>query len=156
MTRVARDAVARQRAIFAVRVVRQSENHAVFERLVPIKLYLSLAHHAMTAVASVVEEYRARGIQRFFGFELGVKDWIASGQAHHRCSPLSVRRKINRLLIRFAKRIEHVIVRGGVTAHALAGSKEAIRAARTWNDVIETFSGKLQYLLRGNIGHPLE
>ena len=112
MTRVARHAVARQRAILAVRVVRQSENHTVFERLIPIKLNLSLAHHAMTAITGVVEEFSARRIKRFFGFELGMKDRIAARQAHHRCAPLSVRREIDRLLIRFAKRIQHVVVRG--------------------------------------------
>ena len=112
MTRVARDAVARQRAILAIGIVRQSENHTVFERLIPIKLNLSLAHHAMTAITGVVEEFSARRIKRFFGFELGMKDRIATRQAHHRCAPLSVRRKVNWFLIRFAKGIEHVIVRG--------------------------------------------
>ena len=112
MTRVARDAVARQRAVLAVRVVRQSENHAVFERLIPVQLHLALAHDTVTAITGVVEEFSARRIKRFFGFELGMKDRIAARQAHHRCAPLSVRREIDRLLIRFAKRIQHVVVRG--------------------------------------------
>ena len=142
MTGIARDAIARERAVLAIGIVRQSENHAVFEGLIPVQLHLSLAHYPMTPIAGIVEEFRARRIERLFGFELRVKDRIAAGQAHHRCAPLSVRRKVDRLLIRFAKRIEHVIVGGGVTAHALAGSKEAIRAARIWNNVIETFSGK--------------
>src|SRR2546428_56180 len=59
MAYIARDTVARQRSVFAVGFVWQRENHAVFERLVLIQLQLSLAHHTVAPVTSVVEEFRA-------------------------------------------------------------------------------------------------
>lgn len=68
------NAIASQRAVLAVRVIRQSVNHSVFERLILIRLQLPLAHHAVTSIAGVIKERFLRGTHRLFGFKLGVKD----------------------------------------------------------------------------------
>src|SRR5438045_675032 len=97
MANNAGNAVARQRAVFAVRLLRQGVNNVVRERLFAIAIELSLAHYSVTPVAGVIEEFPPLGIESLFRFKLRMKDWIASAQTHHRGSPFSVRRHVDRL-----------------------------------------------------------
>jgi hypothetical protein len=96
MTDGARDAVARQRAVLCIGVAWKRVDHAVLKRFVPVQLELSLAHHAMTAIAGVIEKAGLRRAHRLFRFQLRMKNWIASGESHHRRAPFCVRRKIQR------------------------------------------------------------
>src|SRR5439155_4382985 len=105
----------------------------------------------MATVTSVVKEILLRWVQRLFGFQLRVKDWVAPGQTHHRGPPLGVLRKIDRFLIRLGKPVSHVFVRGRMTTHALARREETFGAARIRKDVVKTLARKVFHLLRGNI-----
>src|SRR6266853_5033040 len=104
MTHRAGNTVASQSAVLALSVVGESVDHAVFEWLLLIRLDLPLAHHAVTAIAGVIEEPRLRGSHSFFGFELRVKDWIPSGQSHHRRAPFRIRGEVDWRLRPFGKR----------------------------------------------------